>query len=142
MMCDGKAAVPVLPGWLSFFSMWKCGCIGTAFHIQDRSIKEPTRYSIPYPTPKHTDTSQYPSLIHNQALLKKKPRGVQRARPCAPFAVFLFYTKKQLLHHKDVRAKSNGWRRIRTFEGGANRFTVCPLWPLGNPSVTNKVHYT
>ena len=28
----------------------------------------------------------------------------------------------------------NGWRRIRTFEGGANRFTVCPLWPLGNPS--------
>ena len=28
----------------------------------------------------------------------------------------------------------NGWRRIRTSEGGANRFTVCPLWPLGNPS--------
>ena len=31
--------------------------------------------------------------------------------------------------------KLNGWRRIRTFEGGANRFTVCPLWPLGNPSI-------
>ena len=29
----------------------------------------------------------------------------------------------------------SGWRRIRTFEGGANRFTVCPLWPLGNPSI-------
>ena len=29
---------------------------------------------------------------------------------------------------------SSGWRRIRTFEGVANRFTVCPLWPLGNPS--------
>ena len=29
----------------------------------------------------------------------------------------------------------NGWRRIRTFEGVANRFTVCPLWPLGNPSI-------
>ena len=28
----------------------------------------------------------------------------------------------------------NGGRRIRTFEGGANRFTVCPLWPLGNPT--------
>ena len=28
----------------------------------------------------------------------------------------------------------NGWRRIRTFESVANRFTVCPLWPLGNPS--------
>ena len=33
---------------------------------------------------------------------------------------------------------SNGWRRIRTFEGVANRFTVCPLWPLGNPSLFNK----
>ena len=29
----------------------------------------------------------------------------------------------------------DGWRRIRTFESGANRFTVCPLWPLGNPSM-------
>ena len=28
----------------------------------------------------------------------------------------------------------SGWRRIRTFEGIASRFTVCPLWPLGNPS--------
>ena len=28
-----------------------------------------------------------------------------------------------------------GWRRIRTFESVANRFTVCPLWPLGNPSI-------
>ena len=44
----------------------------------------------------------------------------------------------------DVRQKNsrvnnpgvlNGWRRIRTFEGIASRFTVCPLWPLGNPSV-------
>ena len=26
----------------------------------------------------------------------------------------------------------NGRRRIRTFEGIASRFTVCPLWPLGN----------
>ena len=26
----------------------------------------------------------------------------------------------------------NGGRWIRTTEGGASRFTVCPLWPLGN----------
>ena len=31
------------------------------------------------------------------------------------------------------RYKINGRRRIRTFEGSASRFTVCPLWPLGNP---------
>ena len=29
----------------------------------------------------------------------------------------------------------NGWRWIRTTESTANRFTVCPLWPLGNPSI-------
>ena len=29
----------------------------------------------------------------------------------------------------------NGWRWIRTTESVANRFTVCPLWPLGNPSI-------
>ena len=30
--------------------------------------------------------------------------------------------------------RQNGWRWIRTTESVANRFTVCPLWPLGNPS--------
>jgi hypothetical protein len=32
------------------------------------------------------------------------------------------------------RVNNGGGRRIRTFEGVANRFTVCPLWPLGYPS--------
>ena len=27
-----------------------------------------------------------------------------------------------------------GWRWIRTTEAICSRFTVCPLWPLGNPS--------
>ena len=31
--------------------------------------------------------------------------------------------------------RQNGWRWIRTTESVANRFTVCPLWPLGNPSI-------
>ena len=31
-----------------------------------------------------------------------------------------------------TRRINNGQRRIRTFEGVASRFTVCPLWPLGN----------
>ena len=30
-----------------------------------------------------------------------------------------------------TRFKIIGERRIRTSEGVANRFTVCPLWPLG-----------
>ena len=36
----------------------------------------------------------------------------------------------------------NGWRRIRTFEVVDNRFTVCPLWPLGNPSILSGSHLT
>ena len=35
----------------------------------------------------------------------------------------------------------DGWRRIRTFESVANRFTVCPLWPLGNPSLNRNLLY-
>jgi hypothetical protein len=31
----------------------------------------------------------------------------------------------------------DGEGRIRTSEGIANRFTVCPLWPLGNLSSVN-----
>ena len=31
-------------------------------------------------------------------------------------------------------SQSNGWRWIRTTEAICSRFTVCPLWPLGNPS--------
>ena len=28
-----------------------------------------------------------------------------------------------------------GWRWIRTTEAICSRFTVCPLWPLGNPPI-------
>ena len=34
----------------------------------------------------------------------------------------------------------NGWRWIRTTEAICSRFTVCPLWPLGNPSIWNYIH--
>ena len=33
------------------------------------------------------------------------------------------------------RLSANGWRWIRTTEATCNRFTVCPLWPLGNPPI-------
>ena len=44
-------------------------------------------------------------------------------------------TSFQTAPPRDNNYKNNGWRRIRTFESVANRFTVCPLWPLGNPSI-------
>ena len=34
---------------------------------------------------------------------------------------------------------SNGQRWIRTIEASCSRFTVCPLWPLGNlPIIQNQ----
>ena len=37
-------------------------------------------------------------------------------------------------HPPSLPKKTGGEGRIRTSEGIANRFTVCPLWPLGNLS--------
>ena len=36
---------------------------------------------------------------------------------------------------KYMQAKLNGRRWIRTTEAICSRFTVCPLWPLGNPPI-------
>ncbi len=35
---------------------------------------------------------------------------------------------------KTTFQNNGGGRRIRTFEGSAGRFTICSLWPLGNPT--------
>ena len=41
--------------------------------------------------------------------------------------------KKDLVFWQGLFSGGSGW--IRTTEGGANRFTVCPLWPLGNAPI-------
>ena len=43
------------------------------------------------------------------------------------------------LSHIGECLTANGWRWIRTTEAICSRFTVCPLWPLGNPSMSGKV---
>src|SRR5438552_15449867 len=40
----------------------------------------------------------------------------------------------ELLPLAQLAQEDGGGGRIRTFEGYADRFTVCSLWPLGNPS--------
>ena len=47
-------------------------------------------------------------------------------------------TSFQTAPPRDIRENMkllSGGRWIRTTESTANRFTVCPLWPLGNPSI-------
>ena len=41
------------------------------------------------------------------------------------------------LSHIGECLTANGWRWIRTTEAICSRFTVCPLWPLGNPPIFN-----
>ncbi len=42
--------------------------------------------------------------------------------------------RKQKSQLDELAFQYGGGGRIRTIEGGAGRFTVCSLWPLGNPS--------
>ncbi len=37
---------------------------------------------------------------------------------------------------KQLLKINGGGGRIRTFEGSAGRFTICSLWPLGNPTTS------
>jgi hypothetical protein len=39
------------------------------------------------------------------------------------------------LLHRTYQRENGGGGRIRTSEGFADRFTVCSLWPLGNPTI-------
>ena len=50
--------------------------------------------------------------------------------------IYTIHTKeKQTSFWMAAFLGGSGW--IRTTEGGANRFTVCPLWPLGNTPIFN-----
>ena len=40
----------------------------------------------------------------------------------------------KLLEEENFERRNGGGRWIRTIEVSDSRFTVCPLWPLGNPT--------
>ena len=52
---------------------------------------------------------------------------------------FQFYPEEtwpvSLLRPRSWRREDGGGGRIRTFEVSDGRFTVCSLWPLGNPTI-------
>ncbi len=47
----------------------------------------------------------------------------------------LRFTKKPLRKAQELFCKTGGRGWIRTTEAKRNRFTVCPLWPLGNAPI-------
>ena len=81
-----------------------------------------------------------PSALYEAYHGTRKIRlGVSSRQFCFPRSGKIFLTKLcdwifSIYLRKQHVVFLNGWRRIRTFEDVVNRFTVCPLWPLGNPS--------
>ncbi len=105
-----------------FFSIMPQTGIEPVREYKSRRILSPVR--LPVPPLRHTKYLLIPfKKITSQPHICSQPCQF-RLRNCVH-------------HHHSFKIQSilNGWRRIRTFEGVANRFTVCPLWPLGNPSI-------
>ena len=68
------------------------------------------------------------SKVHNGAVALRN--GANRGLRTRYLIHSLSHKKKQ---YRDYDTAFFGGKRwIRTTEGGANRFTVCSLWPLGN----------
>ena len=56
--------------------------------------------------------------------------GHNRARTCDPLLVRQMLS--QLSYAPTYMVEENGFEPLKTY---VNRFTVCPLWPLGNSSM-------
>lgn len=63
--------------------------------------------------------------------------GLEPARDCS--RRILSPLRLPIPPHQQGVQIPNGWRWIRTTEAICSRFTVCPLWPLGNPSTFHVV---
>ena len=66
--------------------------------------------------------------LHSRRLLHQRLHVPVRERFIPP-------NKKSTCHCKCFLFGGRGW--IRTTEAESSRFTVCPLWPLGNSPILN-----
>ena len=63
------------------------------------------------------------------------PRRLRRATGAPPRAGFRIHLRNKIKQQHLAMLLFGGGRWIRTTESTANRFTVCPLWPLGNSPI-------
>ena len=87
---------------------------------------------------KSLESSQWPP-VHRPLLAAEYSR--RKEKVWYQGAALLIQRREIKNSRANMLWSSSGWRRIRTFEGIASRFTVCPLWPLGNPSVNEFIIY-
>ena len=86
--------------------------------MQHRRIQQPVRHSVPRPTPKHTDKSQHPPVLHNQALLKKARgvcRGAVALRPLCGFSTASQSKKNQALCQEN-KNKTKKVSKVKQFQ--------------------------
>ncbi len=67
------------------------------------------------------------------------PRGLRITYSLSRHLTDVFPTHQSRI---SLTREYGGGGRIRTIEGGAGRFTVCSLWPLGNPSRGLRITYS
>ncbi len=67
------------------------------------------------------------------------PRGLRITYSLSRHLTDVFPTHQSRI---SLAREYGGGGRIRTIEGGAGRFTVCSLWPLGNPSRGLRITYS
>ena len=61
--------------------------------------------------------------------------GNNRDRTCDPLLVRQMLSQLSYASIINLKILNGGGGRIRTIETKRNRFTVCPLWPLGNSPI-------
>ena len=72
----------------------------------------------------------FASKLANSRLCSPSARGGSN-----PLYLLFKQKEKQTSYWMSAFLGGSGW--IRTTEGIASRFTVCPLWPLGNSPILN-----
>ena len=72
--------------------------IGSALHIPNTAkYRNPHRHNLPHPNTAEYNHKSTTSRHHNQELLKKSPRGVQRGRGFTAPLRFSFFPKKEYI---------------------------------------------
>ena len=74
------------------------------------------------------------------AFLRKSHGRANSPPDCLLGPAFRIHHPAARMHKKDQSRRiglfCGGGGRIRTIEAKRSRFTVCPLWPLGKPSIS------
>ena len=101
---------------------WKAGALPLSYTRCSKSVTADRSYRQADRIPKSTHTPMTTSR-------KTQKTGAFSGLTLQPLSL----TEQNLIGAWSNKIRKSGGSRIRTCEGRANRFTVCPVWPLRYP---------